>query len=337
MRQVVYTSDPWFPSCKNTFTLFAAITHDCNQKCRHCFATEDISGEKLDDKWWYNLFDQLAELEAPRLFFTGGEPLTHPSLLEYASYASKKSIPIIIGTNATLITSSLSQKMLDSGIKEARVSLDGANSVSHDLLRGEGSFKKTLNGIRFLIETGIVVSIRTTVNKLNFQELKEIAEVVVELGVYDWEIKHIIPAGNSLKHTELFTNIAERSEALQSILDIENSNMFPGLKIKLMEGTVNPNSTIPDSIKVASCPAGSRMMVVQPTGAVIPCGYLTTHVMGNITCDSIDEIRKRWLNETIKEKRFLVSKNCKKCKNIQQCMGGCPAFNFCEEVVTNGQ
>lgn len=330
MKQITYVSDPWFPSDKSAFTLFAAITHDCNQQCRHCFAAEDVPSKLLDDKWWYNLFDQLAELETSRLFFTGGEPLKHPSLLEYASYASKKSIPTILGTNATLITSSLSKKLSDAGIAEARVSLDGANATSHDLLRGEGSFEKTLNGIRLLIEAGIIVSIRTTVNKLNIQELKELGELVVKLGVCDWEIKHIIPAGNALKHPELLTKAAERATALEVILDMINTNVYPDLKIKLMEGTLNRNAVIPESIKVASCPAGSRMMVVQPTGDVIPCGYLTSCVIGNITCDSLEKIREKWREEKKKEES-LLPEGCKNCKHAQICKGGCPAFNFCIE------
>lgn len=81
VKKITYSSDPWFPSRKNTFTLFAAITHACNQKCLHCFASEDVLPKNLEDKWWYALFDQLAEVEASRLFFTGGEPLIHPSFL----------------------------------------------------------------------------------------------------------------------------------------------------------------------------------------------------------------------------------------------------------------
>lgn len=333
VKKIMYSSDPWFPSRKNTFTLFAAITHACNQKCLHCFASEDVLPKNLEDKWWYALFDQLAEVEASRLFFTGGEPLIHPSFFEYATYATKKSIPVILGTNATLITPVLSKNLVDAGISEARVSLDGANEISHDCLRGEGSFEKTLNGIRLMIEAGIAVSIRTTVNKLNFKELQKIAELIVGLGVSDWEIKHIIPAGNAKKHPELLTSSMERTVALDTILNMIKVNTFPDLKIKLMEGTINQDTIIPESIKVASCPAGTRMMVVQPTGDVIPCGYLTSSVLGNITQESLKTIREKWEEEKKKGEKFLVPEGCKKCKHVQICKGGCPAFNFCNEDV----
>jgi len=331
MKSVVYSSDPWFPSQESVFTLFAAITHDCNQQCLHCFSAEETPQITLDDKEWYALFDQLAELENSRLFFTGGEPLKHPSFLDFAYYASRKSIPIILGTNATLVTSSFSKNMSDAGIKEARVSLDGAGATSHELLRGIGAFDKTLKGIRLLLEAGIAVSIRTTVSTLNFHELGEIGGVVASLGVVDWEIKHIIPSGRALQHPELLTTPAERAKSLEEILNTVTS--IPHLKVKLMEGTVSKDSVVPEIVKIASCPAGFRMMVVQPAGNVIPCGYLATHVIGNITQEPLKKSREKWETEQRTDELFLLPEDCKKCKHEYTCKGGCPAYNFCEEDV----
>ncbi|MDR0919901.1 MAG: heme d1 biosynthesis radical SAM protein NirJ1, partial [Oscillospiraceae bacterium] len=42
-------------------------------------------------------------------FFTGGEPLLHSSFTKFVKHASKKNIPIIIGTNATLIDKSMAR------------------------------------------------------------------------------------------------------------------------------------------------------------------------------------------------------------------------------------
>lgn len=220
--------------------------------------------------------------------------------------------------------------MSNAGISEARVSLDGASAASHNLLRGEGSFEKTVNGIRLLIEAGVTVSIRTTVNKYNFQELEKFGKLLGELGIYDWEIKHIIPAGNAMKHPEILTKAIERKIALDTILNIVNANMFPDLKIKLMEGSVSRDAKIHDFIKVASCPAGNRMLVVQPMGDVIPCGYLTSCVVGNITKNSLKEIRDKWVEKKKKEEQFILPDSCKSCKHVQKCKGGCPAFNFCK-------
>lgn len=329
MESITYASEPWFPSNEKSFTLFVEITNKCNQKCLHCFANSDSESDTttLDDKEWYKLFDQLAELENTQLFFTGGEPLEHPSLINFISYASSKSIPIILGTNATLITPQIAEELHIAGVNEARVSLDGASAETHDVLRGNGSFEKTKNGIISLVNEGVAVSIRTTVTKLNYQELDKIIDLVVDLGVFDWEVKHIIPAGRALHYPELLTTSKEKFVALETILKIFKSNMYPQLRIKLMEGTLHRDLVIPDTIKIASCPAGNRMMVIQPSGDAIPCGYLTSSVIGNVSEQSLKELREIWT----KTESFTLPAYCMSCQHKERCKGGCQAFNFCAE------
>lgn len=330
MKPITYASEPWFPSNEKSFTLFVEITKKCNQKCKHCFAFNENESKttSLDDEHWFKLFDQLAELEKPRLFFTGGEPLEHPSIIKLISYASKKSIPIILGTNATLITPQIAKELHISGINEARVSIDGASAKTHDPLRGDGSFENTIKGISLLLKEGISVSIRTTVTKLNYQELDKVIDLVVGLGIYDWEVKHIIPAGRALHYPELLTTSKERIIALETIINTIKSNIYPQLRIKLMEGTLNRDALIPDTIKIASCPAGYRMMVVQPSGDVIPCGYLTSLVMGNVLEKSLKELREIWK----KTDSFTLPVYCEDCQHRDRCKGGCPAFNFCKNA-----
>ena len=94
--------------------------------------------------------------------------------MKFVAYSSMKAIPIILGTNATLITPRVSEELGSVGITEARVSIDGASAATHDILRGDGAFEKTKKGVLLLIDNGISVGIRTTVNKLNYHELDKI-------------------------------------------------------------------------------------------------------------------------------------------------------------------
>ncbi|MDR0919902.1 MAG: hypothetical protein LBM93_11785 [Oscillospiraceae bacterium] len=78
MNYSKYASGPWFPSSINSFTLFVAITYDCNLKCAHCFAVENTGNFKrlLNDNDWLELIDQLAEFNNSRLFFYGWRTIT---------------------------------------------------------------------------------------------------------------------------------------------------------------------------------------------------------------------------------------------------------------------
>ena len=52
------------------------------------------------------------------------------------------------------------KKLKEAGLKRSVISLDGTEKI-HDVIRGEGNFKKALNGIRLLKENGIVSFIAT--------------------------------------------------------------------------------------------------------------------------------------------------------------------------------
>ncbi|MDE5977093.1 MAG: radical SAM protein [Turicibacter sp.] len=328
-----YIFEPWQNSNNSTFTLFAALTHKCNLKCIHCFAAKDgrvdeSSNLSFDD--WKTIIDQLCNSSDYRLFFTGGEPLIYSRIFELAAYCSSKSnpIPMIVGTNATLITDSVAMRMVEVGIKEARVSLDGATQASHDAVRGKGSFVAAVSGIESLIKANIPVAIRTTLNCYNIVELGKIAKFITQLGISDWEIKHTIPTGRAKMHQNLIITSKQRADGLETVLDIARKNIYPELHIKLMEGTLNPSADIPSSISVAACPAGKRMMIVHPNGNVIPCGYLNSNVIGNLKNESLQSIRQAW--ERVPKR--CVPESCIRCKNLEICKGGCPAYNFCESI-----
>jgi radical SAM protein with 4Fe4S-binding SPASM domain len=150
--------------------------------------------------------------------------------------------------------------------------------------------------------------------------------MLIDWKINDWELKNILPYGRAAINTELMNSIIERNYALESVFKISNNLRFSQLNIKIMEGTLNRDVTVPESIKVVACPAGTRMMIVQPNGNIVPCGYLSKQIIGNIKHNTLVDIRKKWsVNETNS-----LSSECQSCKNKDMFKGGCRAFDFCK-------
>ena len=64
-----------------------------------------------------------------------------------------------------------------------RISLDGANSETHDALRGKGTFDTTLRRIERLIEEGIVVGVGMTVSRQNICEIPDMMNLCLSRGI----------------------------------------------------------------------------------------------------------------------------------------------------------
>lgn len=141
----------------------------CNLSCNHCFNNSGPNNRTFDTMD----FDTVREyLEASREFsvkeyyFTGGEPFLHPRMIDVLAEALRRG-PATVLTNATAFT----PEKLD-GLErlfhnhryslEIRVSLDGFTPETNDALRGEGTFERAVEGIRELVDRGLLPIITAT-------------------------------------------------------------------------------------------------------------------------------------------------------------------------------
>jgi len=156
------------------------MTRRCNLKCVHCYArSEDISYDnELNHKQSLAMIDDLAEFGVPVLLFSGGEPLVHPRLIEYAQYAVNKGMRAVISTNGTLITEKKAKALKEIGLSYVGISLDGLEET-HDKFRGvKGSYKKAMKAIEYCQKAGSKVGLRFTINKRNVKDIPGIFDLL---------------------------------------------------------------------------------------------------------------------------------------------------------------
>jgi molybdenum cofactor biosynthesis enzyme MoaA len=89
-------------------------------------------------------------------YFTGGEPFMNRNLLDVLADALEFG-PATVLSNGILISPKVAKRLrqlADGSIYslELRISLDGFTEFTNDVIRGEGSFRKTLAGVKNLVE-----------------------------------------------------------------------------------------------------------------------------------------------------------------------------------------
>ena len=162
-RAHVALSDPqtlWF----NTGTL-------CNIECTNCY----ILSSPTNDALVYltaaevdHFLDQLDERNwgAREIGFTGGEPFMNPEMIEMARHALDRGYEVLILTNAM---QPMMRKRIREGLTQLnaahgrrltlRVSVDHHSAALHDKERGAGSFARTLEGMAWLRDNGIRMTV----------------------------------------------------------------------------------------------------------------------------------------------------------------------------------
>lgn len=150
----------WF----NTGTL-------CNIACPNCYI---LSSPKNDSLVYLNLADvenylsQIAELDEPvrEIGFTGGEPFMNPDMIAMARAALEAGHEVLILTNAMR---PMMRRSTRAGIEDLqrrfgnrmtlRISLDHWSAALHDEERGTGSFGISLEGMRWLRDQGVRMTV----------------------------------------------------------------------------------------------------------------------------------------------------------------------------------
>ena len=263
--------------------------------------------------------------------FSGGEVFTRPDLFDILEKVNSLDMRFALTTNGTLITESIAKELKRLKLLVARISVDGDNAEDHDYFRGvKGAFEKTHQGISYLIENKIPVTVLTTVTKFNYNKLENIIKKMIEWGVNAYNTSSFIPYGRGAIHNEYEIDSDIYKKTLYNLKK---------LKIKYQDKIdIHWHDTLSflldeeEKKEIRSCPAGTTMMEINPQGYVRPCISMEV---------STENIREKKLKEIWESsKLFQTMRNlqlngkCKECVYKIQCKGGCRAiaFNYTADI-----
>ena len=92
------------------------VTNACNMYCDHCYREAGCKAEEeLSTAEAKTLLEQIARANFKIMIFSGGEPLMRPDIVELVAYAKKLGLRPVFGTNGTLITLEMAQKLKEAG------------------------------------------------------------------------------------------------------------------------------------------------------------------------------------------------------------------------------
>ena len=173
-------------------------TNRCNLTCKHCYqdASPDATANELTTDEARELIDGIVRAGFKIMIFSGGEALMRPDIYELVEYAASKGLRPVFGTNGTLITSEVAQRLKDAGAAAMGISLDSLDAKKHDEFRGlEGAWEATVAGMRACREVGLPFQLHTTVLDWNEDEICDITDFAVAEGAIAHYVFFLIPVG----------------------------------------------------------------------------------------------------------------------------------------------
>lgn len=196
-------------------------TRRCNLHCAHCYtdsADREYPGE-LSTTEGRAMIEGLAEAHVPVLLLSGGEPLRHPALLDFARHARHCGMRVVISTNGTLITDETAEALADIGVSYVGISVDGRPEV-HDRFRGSrGAFDASMRGIEACRQAGLKVGLRVTLTRSNMDDLPWIFDLMEERDVPRLCIYHLAPTGRGARIQDFTPTHADTRAAMDYVFE----------------------------------------------------------------------------------------------------------------------
>ena len=149
------------------------VTTKCNLQCINCFAHADGSKHNhISLETAKEILKEGAEIGFTRLSITGGEPFLWPYLFELLEYARILGFcPILINSNAHLLDEETCSKLSQYGkMLDLSCSINGTET-EHDSVRGSGSYKKAITGIKNGLKHDLNIHVFTVINRKNLETL----------------------------------------------------------------------------------------------------------------------------------------------------------------------
>lgn len=322
------------------------ISHDCNLRCKYCFASTGDFGEgrklmtfetgKAAIDFLLNNSGDRVNLE---LDFFGGEPLMNfdvvKQIVVYARSREKeynKNFRFTITTNGLLLTDDKID-FINKEMSNVVLSIDGRKEVN-DRLRvrvdGSGCYDKILEGYKKLVSKrgDKDYYVRGTYTKYNLDFSNDVMhlydlgfdQVSVEPVMADENMPYAITEEDVDAISKEYEILAEKLEKIRA--DGGFCNFFHFM-LDLDQG--------PCAIKrLRGCGSGNEYIAITPDGDIYPCHQfvgIPEFKMGNLEEGTFDNSIKERFAKT----HVYAKEDCKRCWAKFYCSGGCNANNFLYE------
>lgn len=329
-------------------TLIYDITLNCNLKCKHCYNSKVLTPSMELDIDIEKTMKKILEIDPDVIIIQGGEPLLVKNIDILIKEIKKIKKRVYITTNAILLDSEKSIKLLKNGLSGIFFSIESLNKEKNEKIRGKGSYEKAIQNIlEFMkiyklaisrkIINEILLCISVTITPFNIngkKDIEEIFEFAYKNSINDLAFAFLVNSGEG----EVLLQLDKRSN-ISVAEDIgEIGNQYPNIRVRIAYKKIMidylrkkyKNLNIWGEKK--GCVAGNELLYLNDKLDIFPCVYVnkfgsSNYIVREYCIEKSEKYTKALLNNFITLKNEIqknIPKLCQLCEYREECIQVCP-------------
>jgi uncharacterized protein len=293
--------------------VYLHVTFACTQNCSHCYARAG-GGQNaaLPLEAVLQTVHEAARLGFRHAVITGGEPLLYHGIDALSDALQQtdgqlRPLKTVLRTSLAQAVPSERLARIAVGFDEVVVSLDG-DEVTHDLRRGAGSYARTVDSLRKLvqIEGKAEVSLACVLPLAQSKgaEGESVRTLAKQLGIRRVRFRPVLPLGRAA-----FELPDLPSEAVWASLSAEDRVAYGFLP-------------------TASCGIGQNVYI-EPDGVAYPCyaWHGQPWQLGNLYTEGLAGLVEKESFQSLSRHTVNSNRRCRTCSLRYLCGGACRAWN----------
>ena len=292
-------------------SIYLEPTSRCNEFCQQCPRTL-LSREDDRDLSFENfrkIVDQFPVLD--RVVLHGlGEPLLNKELPQMIRYLKERGTYVLFNSNGISLTPKVGQALIDAGLDEYRLSMDGSTRETYAKVRGVDAFQKIWKNVKAFIAmqkaqnaSKPAVSLWFTAMKENLHELPGLVDLAAENGVPEIHLQRLVYFEEGLASSQQALFNRSTREELDLVRNCEKACAERGIAFTAAGSATPIESLVHDfgSRPWSGCQRPYNLTYITSSGNVLSCcfapfghksarEYKEERVLGNVFQESISEI-----------------------------------------------
>ncbi|TDH18452.1 radical SAM protein [Segetibacter sp. 3557_3] len=309
------------------------LTLACNLSCKHCGSRAGkVRQHELTLEECFEVIERLKGLGTREIGIIGGEAFLRKDWLQIVQKITLEGIDCSMQTGGFNFTENQIVQAKNAGIKNIGVSLDGLEEI-HNFIRGKPtSYAHAVNCLNILKKHNIPSSVNTTITSINKHQLERLLDILIDLGVKNWQLQFAVAMGNAVDNDELLIQPYETKVIVDRIAALYTKGLANDL---LIQAGNNIGFFGPHEHKLRAgnfghyvgCSAGQTSMGIEADGTIKGCPSLPTadYSGGNVRDKRLQDIwdQAEELAFTRKRRSSELWGFCRSCYYSSICLAGC--------------
>lgn len=300
------------------------LTYACNLACVHCLSSSGRRDPReLDTAVAKALVDELAAMQVFYVNIGGGEPMIRRDFVEIVDHCVASGVGVKFSTNGAFLDDEAAARFASTDYLDIQISLDGADRVTNDAVRGDGSWDLARGAMDRLAAAGFgPFKISVVATRHNVGQLDRFKAIADEYGA-QLRLTRLRPAGRGADTWHELHPTAEQQRTIYRWLLANGEDVLTGDSFFHLNALGDP---LPG---LNMCGAGRVVCLIDPVGDVYACPFVIhpDFRAGNVADAGFAAIwRESALFAGLREPQSAGA--CASCGAYDACQGGCMAAKF---------